>query len=76
MHRYSKDSVKHLEVQANVLARKEFGYLDSWDQYPEFTKVSVDYEWVIIIRIPGISTGFHTRRVKRIFGEKANKQFS
>ena len=54
MHRYSKDSVKHLEVQANVLARKEFGYLDSWDQYPEFTKVSVDYEWVIIIRISGI----------------------
>jgi len=27
---YDKESVKHLEVQANVLARKEFGYLESW----------------------------------------------
>lgn len=43
---YSKDSVKHLEVQANVLARKEFGYLDSWDQYPEFTKEGTTFLFV------------------------------
>jgi len=35
--KYDKESVKHLEAQANVLARKEFGYLDSWTLYPEFT---------------------------------------
>ena len=29
--------MKHLEVQANVLARKEFGYLESWTKYPDFT---------------------------------------
>ena len=32
-----RESVKHLEVQANVLARKEFGYLESWTKYPNFT---------------------------------------
>jgi len=34
---YDKESVQHLEAQANVLARKEFGYLDSWTKYPNFT---------------------------------------
>ena len=32
-----RESVKHLEAQANVLARKEFGYLESWTKYPNFT---------------------------------------
>ena len=36
--KYDKESVKHLENQANVLARKEFGYLENWEKYPEFTK--------------------------------------
>lgn len=35
--KYDKNSVKELEMQANVLARKEFGYLKGWDLYPEFT---------------------------------------
>ena len=26
-----------MEAQANVLARKEFGYLESWTKYPNFT---------------------------------------
>jgi len=34
---YDRESVKHLEAQANVLARKEFGYLESWTKYPNFT---------------------------------------
>ena len=34
---FCRESVKHLEVQANVLARKEFGYLESWTKYPDFT---------------------------------------
>ena len=34
---FCRESVKHLEVQANVLARKEFGYLESWTKYPNFT---------------------------------------
>ena len=29
--------MQHLEAQANVLARKEFGYLESWTKYPNFT---------------------------------------
>ena len=32
-----RESVQHLEAQANVLARKEFGYLESWTKYPNFT---------------------------------------
>ena len=39
MFRYNRESVKQLEGQANVLARKEFGYLDNWDIYPSFVKV-------------------------------------
>jgi len=35
--KYDKLSVKHLETQANHLARTEFGYLDGWDKYPAFT---------------------------------------
>jgi len=35
--KYDKVTVKHLDDQANLLARKEFGYLESWDKYPEFT---------------------------------------
>ena len=38
-----RESVKHLEAQANVLARKEFGYLDSWTLYPEFTTNGESY---------------------------------
>lgn len=34
----TKESVKRLDGQANTLARKEFGYLPSWDLYPEFTE--------------------------------------
>ena len=38
--------------EVGLCCRKEFGYLDSWDQYPEFTKggslrqhfVSIDKE--------------------------------
>jgi len=36
--KYNKDSVRQLDGQANTLARKEFGYLPSWDMYPEFTE--------------------------------------
>jgi len=36
-HKWDKVTVKHLGDQANMLARKEFGYLSSWDKYPEFT---------------------------------------
>ena len=35
--KYDKETVKVLDGQANSLARKEFGYLPGWDQYPEFT---------------------------------------
>jgi len=46
---YDKESVKHLEVQANVLARKEFGYLESWTKYPNFTTNGVT---MIFVRHP------------------------
>jgi len=46
---YSKDSVQHLEAQANVLARKEFGYLESWTKYPNFTTNGVT---MIFVRHP------------------------
>jgi len=46
---YDKESVKHLEVQANVLARKEFGYLESWTKYPDFTTNGVT---MIFVRHP------------------------
>jgi len=35
--KYDKESVKQLGGQANVIARKEFGYLDNWEMYPNFT---------------------------------------
>jgi len=44
--KYDKESVKRLEVQANILARKAFGYLDSWDQYPQFTKEGTTFLFV------------------------------
>lgn len=47
--KWDKDSVTHLETQANVLARKEFGYLDSWDAYPEFTTKGTT---IIFVRHP------------------------
>jgi len=46
---YSKESVQHLEAQANVLARKEFGYLESWTKYPNFTTNGVT---MIFVRHP------------------------
>merc|ERR1712029_7009 len=47
--KYDKESVKHLENQANVLARKEFGYLENWEKYPEFTK---NGQTIIFVRHP------------------------
>lgn len=47
--KYDKESVNHLEAQANVLARKEFGYLDSWTQYPDFTSNGTS---IIFVRHP------------------------
>merc|ERR1712013_469037 len=47
--KWDKNSVTHLEAQANVLARKEFGYLDSWEAYPEFTTKGTT---VIFVRHP------------------------
>ena len=47
--KWDKDSVKHLETQANTLARKEYGYLDSWDAYPEFTSNGTS---IIFVRHP------------------------
>merc|ERR1712241_962497 len=47
--KYDKESVKHLEGQANVLARKEYGYLPSWDMYPEFT---TNGKTIIFVRHP------------------------
>jgi len=47
--KWDKNSVTHLETQANVLARKEFGYLDSWEAYPEFTTKGTT---VIFVRHP------------------------
>jgi len=47
--KWDKDSVNHLETQANVLARKEYGYLDSWDAYPDFTTKGTT---IIFVRHP------------------------
>ena len=47
--KYDKESVKVLDGQANVLARKEFGYLPSWDMYPEFTSAG---KTIIFVRHP------------------------
>jgi len=47
--RYDKESVKVLDGQANTLARKEFGYLNGWDQYPEFT---MNGRTIIFVRHP------------------------
>merc|ERR1719334_2672965 len=47
--KYDKESVNHLEAQANILARKEFGYLDSWTQYPDFTTNGTS---IIFVRHP------------------------
>ena len=47
--KYDKESVKALDGQANTLARKEFGYLNGWDQYPEFTK---NGKTIIFVRHP------------------------
>ena len=47
--RYDKESVKVLDGQANTLARKEFGYLNGWDLYPEFTK---NGKTIIFVRHP------------------------
>lgn len=44
--KYNKESVKQLEVQANVLARQELGYLDSWDEYPTFSKEGTTFLFV------------------------------
>lgn len=47
--KYSKESVKQLDGQANTLARKEFGYLPGWDQYPDFT---LKGKTIIFVRHP------------------------
>jgi len=47
--KYDKNSVKHLDTNANILARKEFGYLKGWDLYPEFTTNGVT---IIFVRHP------------------------
>jgi len=47
--KYDKTSVKHLDTNANILARKEFGYLKGWDLYPDFTTNGVT---IIFVRHP------------------------
>jgi len=47
--KYDKETVKVLDGQANTLARKEFGYLNGWDQYPEFT---MNGKTIIFVRHP------------------------
>jgi len=49
--KYDKESVKQLDGQANVLARKEFGYLENWDIYPSFVKEGTS---IIFVRHPFI----------------------
>ena len=39
--RYTKEALKDVDIPFPVLARKDFGYLDSWDMYPEFTEVVI-----------------------------------
>lgn len=47
--KYTKETVKQLDAQANIVARKEFGYLSSWDSYPEFTTTGTS---IIFVRHP------------------------
>jgi len=47
--KYNKETVKVLNGQANSIARKEFGYLSGWDQYPDFT---LNGKTIIFVRHP------------------------
>ncbi|XP_023320692.1 carbohydrate sulfotransferase 13 [Eurytemora carolleeae] len=44
--RYTKEALKDVDIPFPVLARKDFGYLDSWDMYPEFTESGTTFLFV------------------------------